>query len=129
MKTNYIYTELAENIARDNNLQEYRKAGTAAQFGYQPLEEAPKIKKSWLKAGLIEEVKEPVNFLTFTFADHTQNSYMIKLFQENGIKWYYNQYFSLMADINGTGKPINVDCFHIAKDPKTGLNLFEIKAV
>jgi hypothetical protein len=127
MKTRYIYTALAEQIARDNNLQEYRKAGTAAHFGYQPLEEAPDITKSWLDAGIIEEVTEPVNFLTFTFADYTQSHYMIKLFYENNIKWCRSWTAEYLADINKNGELVAVDCFHVARDPETGLNLFEIK--
>lgn len=126
MKTRYIYTYEAEKLARSNNLPEYRKAGTAAHFGYQPLEEAPQIAQAWLEAGFIEEVDEPVNFLTFTFADYTQSRYMIKLFNENNIKWERSIYQEYFADINKTGELVKVDCYHIARDPETGLNLFGI---
>lgn len=126
MKTRYIYTYEAEKIARSNNLPEYRKAGTAAHFGYQPLEEAPQIAQAWLEAGIIAEAPEPVNFLTFTFADYTQATYMRKLFNENGIKWNYGAYQEMYADINKDGQPVKVDCYHIARDPETGLNLFGI---
>lgn len=126
MKTRYIYTYEAEKIARSNNLPEYRKAGTAAHFGYQPLEDAPQIAQAWLEAGIIAESPEPVNFLTFTFADYTQSCYMRKLFNENGIKWNYGAYQEMYADINKDGKPVKVDCYHIARDPETGLNLFVI---
>lgn len=128
MKTRYIYTAKAEQIARDNNIQEYRKAGTAAHFGYQPLEEAPEVARAWIEGGIIEEVPDPVNFLTFTFADYTQSRYMIKLFNENNIEWCRSIYQEYLADINKTGEKVKVDCFHVARDPETGLNLFEIKA-
>ena len=127
MKTRYIYTYEAEKIARSNNLPEYRKAGTAAHFGYQPLEDAPQIAQAWLEAGIIAKVDEPVNFLTFTFADYTQSRYMIKLFTENNIKWERSIYQEYLADINRTGELVKVDCYHVARDPETGLNLFEIK--
>lgn len=126
MKTRYIYTAKAEDLARANNLPEYRKAGTAASFAYKPLEDSPITAKAWLEAGYIEEAPEPVNFLTFTFADHTQSSYMYKLFKENGIKFESTAYGGFKADINKTGKMVKVDCFHVARDPKTGLNLFVI---
>ena len=126
MKTNYVYTAKAEQIARDNNLQEYRKAGTAASFAWRPLEDSEITARAWLEAGIIEKVEKPVNFLTFTFADYTQSSYMIKLFKENGINWSYGPYGEMIADINKTGELVKVDCFHVARDPKTGLNLFVI---
>lgn len=127
MTTKYIYTLLAEQIARENNLPEYRKAGTAAHFAWQPLEEAPQIAAAWLEAGIIAEVEEPVNFLTFTFADYTQSRYMIKLFTENNIRWERSIYQEYLADINKSGELVKVDSFHVARDPETGLNLFEIK--
>ena len=128
MKTRYIYTPKAEQIARENNIQEYRKAGTAAHFGWQPLEEAPQIAQAWIEAGIIEEAAEPVNALTFTFADYTQSHYMIKLFKENNIPWCRNIYQSYMADLDKNGGALlKVDCFHVARDPETGLNLFEIR--
>lgn len=126
MKTRYIFTEKAEQLARDNNLPEYRKAGTAASFAYQPLEKSEITARAWKEAGYIEEAPEPVNFLTFTFADYTQSSYMIKLFKENRIKWSYGPYGEMIADINKTGELVKVDCFHVARDPQTGLNLFVI---
>ena len=126
MKTRYIFTEKAEQLARDNNLPEYRKAGTAASFALQPLENSEITARAWKEAGYIEEAPEPVNFLTFTFADYTQSSYMIKLFKENGINWSYGPYGEMIADIDKTGELVKVDCFHVAKDPKTGLNLFVI---
>ena len=126
MKTNYVYTEKAEQIARENNLPEYRKAGTAASFAYQPLENSEVTARAWLEAGIVEKVEKPVNFLTFTFADHTQSSYMYKLFKENGIKFEYSILGTCTADIDKTGELVKVDCFHVARDPKTGLNLFVI---
>lgn len=126
MKTKYIYTLKAEELARANNLPEYRKAGTAASFGYKPLEDSPITAQAWIEAGYIEEVPEPVNFLTFTFADHTQSSYMYKLFNENGIKFELSIFGTCKADIDKTGEMVEVDCFHIARDPKTGLKLFVI---
>lgn len=126
MKTRYIYTHKAEQIARDNNIMEYRKAGTAASFAYLPLEESPITAQAWKEAGIIEEVTDPVNFLTFTFADYTMSRYIIKLFKENGINWHYGPYGEMIADINKDGHPVKVDTYHIGKDPKTGLNLFGI---
>jgi len=126
MKTKYVYTEKAEQIARDNNLQEYRKAGTAASFAYQPLEESPITARAWLEAGIIEEAPEPVNFLTFTFTK-TPAAHMIKLFNENHIKWYNSPYFSIYADINQTGEPVRVDNYFIGRDEITGLVLHGIK--
>jgi hypothetical protein len=128
MTTQYIFTEKAEQIARENNIPEYRKAGTAAYFAYKPLEDAPQVAKAWIEAGIIEKIEKPINFLTFTFRT-TANSHMIKLFKENNIKWFFNGYAALYADINKTGEPVHVDCFHIARDEQTGLNLFEVKAV
>lgn len=126
MKTRYIYTAKAEQIARENNLPEYRKAGTAASFAYRPLEDSPITAKAWIEGGIIEEAPEPVNFLTFTFADYTQSYYMIKLFKENNIKYERTIYQEYLADIDRTGELVKVDCFHVARDPKTGLNLFVI---
>lgn len=124
MKTRYIYTAKAEDLARANNLQEYRKAGTAASFAYQPLELSPITAEAWTKAGYIEEAPEPVDFLTFTLT-YTANSAMVKLFQENHIDYFYNL-GQIYADIDRTGKPVKVDYYHIATDPATGLNLFGV---
>lgn len=127
MKTMYIYTAIAEQIARENNIQEYRKAGTAASFAYRPLEDSPVTAKAWMDAGIIEKAPEPVNFLTYTFTK-TPAIHMEKLFSENGIKWYY-KYFELYADINGTGEPVKVDYYFIGRDELTGLSLHGVKEV
>lgn len=124
MKTRYIFTEKAEQLARDNNLPEYRKAGTAASFALQPLENSEITARAWKEAGFIEEAPEPVNFLTFTFT-YTAASAMIKLFKENNIDWYY-KYDQIYADIHKNGKPVKVDYYFIAKDPQTGLTLHGI---
>lgn len=124
MKTRYIYTPYAEQIARANNIQEYRKAGTAASFAYKPLEESPITAQAWKAAGIIEEAPEPVNFLTFTFT-YTAGSAMIKLFKENNISWYY-KYDAIYADIHKNGAPVKVDYYFIDKDPETGLTLHGI---
>jgi len=124
MKTNYVYTAKAEQIARDNNLQEYRKAGTAASFAYQPLEKSEVTARAWLDAGIIEKVEKPVNFLTFTFT-YTAASAMIKLFKENNIDWHYH-YDAIYADIYKNGTPVKVDYYFIDKDPITGLTLHGI---
>lgn len=124
MKTRYIYTKKAEQIARDNNLLEYRKAGTAASFAAQPLENSEITARAWLAAGFIEKVEEPVNFLTFTFTS-TLNSGMTRLFIENNISYHYHNQ-QLIADIHKNGQPVKVDCYFIAKDPETGLELFGV---
>lgn len=125
MKTRYIYTAKAEEIARSCNLKEYRKAGTAASFAYQPLENSPVTAHAWLDDGIIEETPEPVNFLTFTFNTTAMNA-MCKLFKNNNIRFQYGPYSELLADINGTGELVNIDYYNIGHDPETGLNLFEI---
>lgn len=125
MKTRYIYTAKAEREARENNLPEYRKAGTAAMFAYNPLEASPVTAHAWLKAGYIEETTEPVNFLTFTLKT-TANNAILKLFTENNIQFKTGPYFEIYADINGTGDLVPVDYHNIGHDPETGLNLFEI---
>ena len=124
MKTRYIYTAKAEQIARENNLPEYRKAGTAASFAWQPLENSEITARAWLEAGIIEKVEKPVNFLTFTWIT-TANNAMTKIFRENNISYYFRNE-ALYADIYKTGEPVEVDCYHIAKDPETGLNLFGV---
>jgi hypothetical protein len=125
MKTRYIYTAKAEEIARSCNLKEYRKAGTAASFAYQPLENSPVTAHAWLDDGIIEEAPEPVNFLTFTFNTTAANA-MTRLFKANNIRFHENLYFEICADIDGTGQLVRVDYFNIGHDPETGLNLFEI---
>lgn len=125
MKTRYIYTAKAEQIARDNHLNEYRKAGTAASFAFRRLENEPATRRAWLKAGYIEEAPTPVNFLTFTLQTTASNA-MYKLFKANNIDFYESKYFQLYADIYSTGEPVAIDYRNIGHDPETGLNLFEI---
>ncbi len=127
MKTRYIFTEKAEQIARNHNIPEYRKAGTAAYFAYKPLEESHLIAQAWIDAGIIKETKEPVNFLTFTLKTTAANA-IYKLFRENNIKFKsdHETFFEIYADINGTGDLVHIDYRNIGHDPETGLNLFEI---
>ena len=126
MKTKYVFTEAAEQIARDNNLKEYRKAGTAAHFAYLPLEQSPITARAWLDAGYIKEVPEPVSFLTFTLTTTASNA-MQRLFKENNIKYQSGPYFDILyADIHKTGQLVAVDYINIGHDNETGLNLFEV---
>ena len=124
MQTRYIYTAKAEQIARDNNIQEYRKAGTAASFAYRRLENEPATRRAWLQAGYIEEAPEPVNFLTFTLQTTASNA-MYKLFKANDIE-SESRYFQIYADIHSTGEMVPIDYRNIGHDDITGLNLFEI---
>lgn len=120
MKTRYVYTEKAELLAKERNL-ETRKAGTPASFAYKPLEESPITKKAWLEGGFIEEIPEPINFLTFNWINDNSsaNDNMKNIFKENNIKYFY-QLGTLYADIEKNGRYKKIDCYHVEGD------LFEI---
>lgn len=55
MTTKYVYTKKAEERAKQQG--HIRKAGTAASFGFQPLEKNPTIRAAWMEAGYIAELK------------------------------------------------------------------------
>lgn len=61
MKTNYVFTDKAEQTAKALNLDE-RKSGTAAHCGYEIMENFGPTKTAWLDSGYIKYVDEPVEY-------------------------------------------------------------------
>ena len=58
--------------------------------------------------------------LTFEWLKGSANDNIIKVFKENNIDYYYNEFFSLVADINKDSNYVRVDYKHIEN------RLFEI---
>ena len=113
--TKYVWSKRGAELAEITNLGETRKAGFPAIFAYQPLEKSPTTARAWLEAGYIEEVEQPLPFLQFYWngENASANMHMVKAFQNNGLKYRTNEYFTLEAEIGENGEMVPVECYHV----------------
>ena len=114
--TNYVWTELGQELAERSVIKESRIAGFPAIFAYNPCEKHWGICDSWLEAGYIKRVDEKLPFLQFYWSDKdTCASYhMIKMFNENNIKWQNGHFGVLEAAIGDNGEMVPVEYYHVA---------------
>ncbi len=115
IKTKYVWTALGEHTAVEAGLNETRAEGFPANFAYQPLELSGPTERAWLGAGYIKEVTIPLPFLQFYWEGEntTASMHMIKMFNENNIKWCYGAFGELKAAIGEHNKMVQVEYYHV----------------